>query len=207
MASIYNKKPKASYHKSSFDFQSIASSFDTSNITSEKELKIAINKLMKAIQEKTLEEMKSKLYEFIDEEVYSKHALGAEPQDSFYERTYDLLRDDIFEIERLYVKGDIIRGSIGINQRAVLTSKMAWQHSSPMKSDQKDSEGNYKAMFGDKLTVDAYVKIINNGVSAEHSIFGEIQPRPFWDEFLKWANENYARIFRENCRYAGIEGV
>jgi hypothetical protein len=47
------------------------------------------------------------------------------------------------------------------------------------------------------LDEEMYLNILEEGISSEHSAFGSIIPRPFWDEFLNYCDNNYYEIFEE----------
>lgn len=96
----------------------------------------------------------------------------------------------IWEITKPYIKSGVVRGSISPSNYSQLQHiSEEWIHSSPI---------------GRELNTYDYVNLINNGISDSHSAFGEIPSRPFWDEFLKWANKNYSSIFAKHCKNLGL---
>lgn len=167
------------------------------------EFEKGMNSILKEVQEATLKRMRTKLEEFITEEVYSKSvsentAFNAE--DSYnddeyveYERTYNLY--DIWNTERVYVSHGKIYGSIEP------TNYGALEHSS---FDSKIHQHVGYGKSGWSLTTKDYVHIINDGLKYSNSIFGRTPPRPFWDKFMEWANKNYNIIFKEECIKRGL---
>lgn len=150
--------------------------------TSVTELESSMYNLLREAQQATLEEMEDELYKFIERYVYNF------PEGSFYNRTEDLYY--IWEITKPYVKDGIVRGSIKPSNYSQLQHiSEEWVHSSPI---------------GRELNTYDYVNLINNGVKEENSTFGEIPARPFWDDFLMWANKNYSSIFAKHCKKLGI---
>lgn len=150
--------------------------------TSITDLENTMNGLLREAQQATLEEMEEELYKFIEEYVYSS------PESDWYNRTEDLFY--IWEITKPYVKSGVVRGSITPSNYSQLQHiNEEWIHSSPI---------------GRELNTYDYVNLINSGVSESHSAFGEILKKPFWDEFLKWANKNYSSIFAKHCKRLGL---
>lgn len=201
--SLYNQKITPSYHKTSFDFSAFSGVGGFS--TNEQELKRQINAVMRQAQTNTLNKMLDKLEQFIDEDVYDKHALG-NVDNPHYERTGELR--NLFHITKVYVSNGIVRGSIDIDYHAPFSHGTSdWVHES-VNQTRRNLTKKAQRIYGErtkiKLDKQAYVKLINNGVSSQHSLFGEIIPRPFWTNFLKWANDNYNFIFKLECKKLGI---
>ena len=139
---------------------------------------------MRDVQELTLAEMEAHLDELIDEYVYQEEA------GLIYERTNVLQK--MWEQTEPYVKGGDVRGNIVADNHTFTQyqNRSKWQNESKY----------YKHIF-----VDDFVNIINNGVSFNHSVFGEnIPARPFWDEFIKWSQLNYAKIFAKYSKQLGL---
>lgn len=153
------------------------------------ELERGITTILKQAQENTLERMIDELKRIIEEDVYNKPLdIGG----GDYQRTYDLY--DIWDIERVYASHGKIYGSIEPSKHDALShNRELYQHTSPPR---------YKGWS--ELTTKDYVHIINDGLDYSHSMFGVIPPRPFWDDFTKWAKENYPIIFSEECKKLGL---
>lgn len=154
---------------------------------------------IKMAQQMTLDDMEEKLYDFIEEEVYSKTAYDEDVHLMFerrynrpnlwhYSRTGSMY--NIWEQSKPYIRSGVVYGDIRpTNYNGMVYNKKELQHMSP---------------FGTKLTPQDYVKLINDGVSMEHSMLGQIQSRPFWDKFVQWSNENYRKIFAKHLAEMGI---
>jgi len=176
----------------------------------------SMRKTLKAIQTKVGYRLLDELLDFIFEEVYlsSLNGLG-NSQNEFYERTADLI--SIWDVVKVDARS---RASGGAEQQVYVSiqpinsgelthNTEKYQHISPHMDEYEEGEGkNKKTTYksrgantkGQRKPLDAYefAKLINDGIpSAEDSMFGVIRPRPYWDKFLKWANENYKRIFEE----------
>lgn len=166
--------------------QRISNKFGYSSFT---QLEDGLYDILKEVQRMTLDDLENKLYEFIEEEIYSKNVYAVDNDGWFYKRTGSMY--NIWEQTTPYIRYGVVYGDIRpTNYQGMVYNKDELQHMSP---------------FGTKLTPQDYVKLINDGVSMEHSIFGEISPRPFWDKFLKWANENYTKIFSNHLKEMGID--
>lgn len=132
-------------------------------------------------QSATIEEMLDKLMDLIDKYVYDT------PTSDWYERTGDL--KEIWEVTKPYIKGNIVRQTIEPSNVGALTLNAdLYQHASKY----------------DFLTPYQLVHIVNEGLGENHSMFGIIEERPFWDEFLKWSNKNYKKIFNKHLRNQGV---
>lgn len=136
------------------------------------------------------------LLSLIFEEVYLNSLNGrGETSNDFYERTVDLISiwDVVDVTARSRQKGGGSQQAYvsiqPVNDSGLTHDENAFQHSSPNGGD---------------LTAYDFAMIINNGLSDQNSMFGAIRPRPYWDKFLKWANENYQRIFEEECASLGL---
>ncbi|MBQ0112307.1 MAG: hypothetical protein KBT03_04170 [Bacteroidales bacterium] len=154
------------------------------------ELEKGISRILKQAEEETLKEMLDKLLDIIEENVYSVPATGSD-----YIRTRQLVArqyggDDSYFWDITDVKVNrkgMITG--GIEPSGNMLIRVPWTHTS---------------LVNDDLTVDGYLDIIENGLSAENSIFGQIYGRPFWEEFQKWCKRNYTKIFKKHCRKLGL---
>lgn len=50
--------------------------------------------------------------------------------------------------------------------------------------------------------------IINNGMSYQPPMnFPKMQPRPFWDDFLEWMENEFPKIFQAECKKYGVNMV
>lgn len=152
--------------------------------------RILKEKLIKA-QEDAIQVMLLKLDEFIREEVYNEIS----PEQ--YIRTFQVF--DMFDSIKSYVKGNTVYGAIGaagtkgFKDANLIHRKATWTHET-----QDESQDFYPPDAADMIT------IIDEGLSYNNSIFGEIPKRPFWSDFKKWCIDNYNDIFNDCCIKNGI---
>lgn len=159
------------------------------------------NNQLKSAEELTLAELYDVLMDIIDDYVYQ----GMMPHErknmysggfgiwtryshnASYQQTGDFKY--MWEVKNPYTRnrGEYIQtyGSVQINQGYRLTYDSAEaQHTSP------EFARNPR-----NLTLEGLADIINNGLSEYHSMFGYIEPRPYWDDFMDYVQKNYNRIF------------
>lgn len=147
--------------------------------------------LILQVQQETLDKMYEKLMEIIDRRVYNAY------QPVAYERTKEF-KTETFEISEPYIDGGVVRGNIKAKENfdtyITYEGSPFFQHQGYNSVSGSDYDKAYR------LTGMELAKIIDEGIDALHSMYGEIEARPFWDEFTKWAKSNYGRIFANIMR-------
>lgn len=150
-------------------------------------------------QRDTLKEMRKELLKKIQENVYDRS------ESAYYTRTHSLLDENNWGIERVYKKGNTIYGTIEPHQGTRYINEPATDSNrGRLLIHNTHNSGAWK---GGKLNFKSLLEIIENGLSEEHSMIGAIEPRPFWNSFLFWAQKNYSEIFRKNCIKYGVPVV
>lgn len=151
------------------------------------EIRQFLNDKTKKALELTLEELKEKLLEFIDEDIYDAY----DPE--FYERTEWLKQNGVIDYYITKMFGDQIYGGVRINlNQNYPVSFLDFQH------------GN---IYSGEFESDDFVKMLNGEIeSGIFNPFGfpSLIREPFLDDFKEWAEKNYARIFKEKCEELGI---
>lgn len=159
---------------------------------------------LEAVQELTMDKVLQELYFYIKKDVYGK----PESDNAFYNRTEVLLK--MFEMSNIYSRGGInggVYGGIETNSNIFAENQNPeeWQNQSNLDSEPP-------------ISATDFVNIINNGVKAEHSVFGERPATHFWDEFLEimytgvkgsGVGSEYKRLFIQTAKELGynlIEG-
>ena len=156
----------------------------------EEELKAGINEKSRQAMQKTLERMLDKLGDFIYEDVYMDYF------PSWYDRTYYLSEHyrEIFETYYWNNFGKGVGGAIRINDTNFESYPTNFIHGS----------GNWRT--GDvysALNLNSYLEIMNNpNVINPNNPFHFPSNRAmgkgqFWEDFKKWADENFTEIFKE----------
>lgn len=155
----------------------------------------------------TLNTMKKKLHQFIEEDVYnnvytSSNFAAREIYGSNYKyqskwggRTGTLLNDNSIEIYIYNAFGKGVGGGIRFNDAVY---------------DEKTNLRNF--IHGNKyfgmLAFSSYLEMLNNSRSMlvenpYHFPTGiELYRRPFWNDFREWVNYNYEKIFAANLKSA-----
>lgn len=163
---------------------------------------------LRQAQQLTLEEMRKHLIKIINKEVYDKTAFGNvidrengefDDEDYMeYDRTYSLRDVNMWKITKPYVKAGTVRGNIVADENYnLIRNSDTWQHASPKFVK---SKSDFRT-----LTVNEFISIIQNGIKAENSVFGEVQSRPFWNKFIKWSKKQYISIFQKKCKGLGLD--
>lgn len=154
----------------------------------ESELANAINEEIRKAMENTLNKMKEKLGEFIEEDVYSYDSKWYR-----YRRT-DFLRDNYERIFETYFWNDFgrgVKGGIRVHTDMYFPSYPEdFIHGS-------QTENNYNS-----LNLESYLEIMNNPDVIPSTRFNfptnfTMHKRPFWDDFLDWAKTHFREIFEE----------
>lgn len=125
----------------------------------------------------TLQEAYDKLIDFINEDVYSL------PESEWYERTQNLL--SAFYIKPPKRSGGLgiqVNGAIKYRESKITHNIEKFQHGSPG--------------FG-PLNADVFFGILNGDVK-QGSIFPEVEREPFFEDWVKWLNDNYESIYQKN---------
>lgn len=165
------------------------------------DLSNAVKLKLEAVQEMVLNEMYEHLLDIVDD--CEKQIKANRNQRNMYERSrvddrYHVpkrygkhLLKKIWEIENVNAKGGSVYGRINRDSEefAKAQNPFTWEYESPIYTH---------------IDVDDFINIIQNGVSEEHSCFGEQEPVPFWNEFKIWAQKNYGKIFDKWCRIYGL---
>ena len=154
------------------------------------ELSDTINNISREATKNTLDKMLDKLGEFIYDDVYNTY----EPK--WYNRT-EYLGDNYTNMWETYLWNNFgkgVGGAIKLKDDIYFpTNPTIFVHGS----------GNWRT--GDiysTLNLYSYLQIMNDPNSITESPFhfptnNIMQKRPFWDDFERWADENYTKIFEE----------
>lgn len=155
----------------------------------EKELKDGINQKARTAMQNTLDKMLDKLGDFIRDDVYTY-------QPDWYDRTY-YLEDNYRDIFETYFWNDFgkrLGGAIRVIKTSFPVYPTEFIH------------GSGYWITGDVysvLTLNSYLEIMNNpDVISSNNPFNfptndTMNKGQFWDDFLKWADKNFIRIFEE----------
>ena len=154
------------------------------------ELEAGINIISREAMEKTLEKMLDKLGEFIDEDVYGTYF------PYWYDRSYYLTEHykDIFETYFWNNFGKGIGGGIRIKNTTFTSNPLEFHHG----SGNKNTGDVYS-----QLDLPSYLEIMNNPSVINpdnpfHFPSNNIMRKgQFWDDFVKWADDNFSKIFKE----------
>lgn len=155
------------------------------------EIKKYLNSRTQKALEETLKKMEQQLRDEIFTDVYD--AWDAE----FYntKRTYWLVRQGVEHYIKTFY-GDRLAGGVRINIH---------------KSFPVDLE-NYRHgnVYTGKFEPQSFIEMLNNKANEGYAWYNAwhfpvLTRRPFWKEFVKWASENYATIFKEKCEELGID--
>lgn len=131
---------------------------------------------MKAMKD-TLEECLEKLYEIIEEDIYSL------PESEWYERTKNLL--NAFYLQEPKRSGGIgrqIYGYIKYKPRAIKSNPKKYQHGSPTHG---------------KLDGWTFLSIMNNEYP-QGDMFPHVDREPMLDDFWEWLDKHYNEIYQKN---------
>ena len=143
-----------------------------------------------AAQELTIQRLIDEILypEFIQKRIYDRD------ESPYYDRTFVLL--DIFQAVNVYHRGNDIFGGIETSSESFMAKQNAdkWQNQSKLDSEPP-------------ISATDFVNIINNGVSDEHSVFGEQPPTRFWEDFINYVSMGeYRKIFYEELKkLTGVE--
>lgn len=150
------------------------------------QIKEHLNSETKEALKLTLEQMKIKLKDIIQTNVYDVY----EPE--FYERTGWILEEGVVDYYLMTMMGNKIYGGIRINDTNYPVNLEKFQH------------GNvYTGTFYSNVFVEMLNGEVESGIINPFN-FPSIIRKPFWDEFLEWADENIETIFKQNCEKLGI---
>ena len=161
----------------------------------EEELKDGINEKARIAMQNTLNKMLDMLGEFIRDDVYYSYS------PIWYDRTYYLENNyrDMFETYFWNDFGKRLGGAIRVVKTLFPTHPTAFIHGS----------GNWKTNdIYSVLTLNSYLEIMNNPnlISSQnpfHFPTNDIMNKgQFWSDFLKWADENFIKIFKEEFENA-----
>lgn len=156
------------------------------------DLSTELNSISRDVQEKTLDELLVVLNEIIREYIYNgKTSFNGEglvreyysdgSSDSSYYPTGELLK--MFKVQKIYTKK---RGDVNQTYGSIVADGGVLSHD----KDRFIHDSNY----GYSLDPNQLVRILNEGTT--DGIFGALAPRPFWDDFLDYANKEYSNIFK-----------
>ena len=162
------------------------------------EIEQYLNKETQVALEETLMAMIPKLRFFIDEDVYYAY------HPTFYKRTRWLKRrEDVIEhyISNLQNK---IRGGIRIvaSRLDAVSDREKFQHGASYRT--KSGKLNTYSV----LSAENFLEILNDeDFDCLFNPFGlpSLQRSSFWKDFLEWAKDHYAEIFKEKCRKHKID--
>ena len=157
------------------------------------ELYNAVKEQCRLAMEDTVEECLTQLGHFIKEDVYSNQPSNPETKKM---RTKWLLRfyKDIFEVKIYNAFGQ----GLGMSIKPDLGEEVP---SAPTKFQHGSAFGNveYSTIYNMK----SYLEMLNDpnfiakaGDNPFHFPW-QVDREPFWDDFKKWCNENFTRIFGE----------
>lgn len=156
-------------------------------------LKNELSDEIKIAHKITVDRLMDELHRIEEEEVYNKPALFY-TNSNWKSSAFNSGGYALYEYDRTYDLYDVIGVSkIGTNQyQTVAEIKpilgtlthdwMEYQHDNP---------------YSYPIDEEMYLNIIEGGIEPKKSMFGRIMPRPFFDEFLKYCDENYDKIFAE----------
>lgn len=150
--------------------------------SNEQQLNLAISKTLVNIVNEVTEIFLNQLEQIIDNVVYSYSATWEYRTGQF---------KDSWEKTRAELIGNVAQATIYDNSSKMTTVNELWIHGNPWSS----------------LTGNAMASIIENGLSTSNFNFPAIEPRPFWSEFEKWADQNFERIFVQSCKRYGLNIV
>ena len=129
-----------------------------------------------------------KLLEYIDRDVYEYNATWLNGNTNDEGRTYEFGDKDTWVVGKL---------KSGFYDQVYIAMNPSNLH--------------YYEPFGhnhitmEKNIAEALPEIINNGLSESHMNFPAIRRRPFWDDFIKWFEKDFGKIFVQECRKNGID--
>ena len=156
----------------------------------ENDLSNAMNDISREATKNTLQKMLDKLGYFIEKDIYNAY------QPKWYNRTR-YLEDDYIDMWETYLWnnfGNGVSGAMRLKEDIFFpTDPPIFVHGS----------GNWKT--GDvysTLTLDSYLQIMNNPNAIVETPFHfptnkTMHKKPFWDDFEKWADKNYTKIFKK----------
>lgn len=129
------------------------------------------NLMIKTALNNTIDRIFDKLQDFISKEVYSNNQ-------TWYARTWEV-RDKWDKI-KAEIKGNFIEGEIYFTDNISHSGSPLWQHG----MSEIDGDTLLKVLIGD----------YNTGNVAN---FNNPNPRDFWNPFIKWVDQNFDSIFKE----------
>lgn len=162
-------------------------------IKDSKELQLYLTKDLKEVQREYGEKMLKKLKEIEKEYVYDKQAIalyqGYATDDTdgtpqwdrgfwMYDRT-----EDLYNLFKMTFKGS--------NQYRSIMSIIPVESMLSHCWEEFQHDSNLKK--GGELSAEGYLDIIEHGLPERKSMFGRIEPRPFWEEFLNEMDESIAK--------------
>lgn len=145
---------------------------------------VFMTKAVKAF-ENTLKVLMKELDNYIQEDVYTYNATWTNGYDGEDGRTYGFLNTWINT--PVVINGSTISSTIMQDGKSLIHD--TWQHGNPW-SD---------------LSAESLAEIINKGLRASHFNFPAIESRPYWDDFLKYVNENYENILKQELVKLGVK--
>ena len=171
------------------------------------EIDVELTKASRVALDNTLEDMKEKLHEIIEEDVYNNvhttsnaHARDVFGKNYKYQskwggRTGSLLDNRTIETYIYNAFGKGVGGGIRLND-------VAYDENTNLKSFQHGNK-----YFGE-LAFTSYIEMLND--SRRHLVENpyhfptgnELYRRSFWADFRQWANFNYSKIYESYLRLA-----
>lgn len=158
----------------------------------------AVRETVEVVMDEVYERFLNHLFEIIERDVY----LAYEPE--FYERTYDLMNPQNWEIKK-WKYGDQIKREIYFKGQN-LTSPSDGDAHNPMywiHGHGESSNGNVKRS---PLDAQTFLEILNNERPQGDNGFGFAHPKrkPFWDDFEKYCDDYYTRLMRNALQRHGF---
>lgn len=145
----------------------------------------------------TMEDLLDLLHQEIQGRVYD-----AVPEGKWYQRTYALLDNDIFKIDKPYYHGGAYGGIYG----KIETDPSVFSKYQPP-ADKNDWQSLWQhrsnSKYESSLSLDEFIEIMNDGTNDIMFGFGRPETR-FWDIFLFLAEKNYGKLFYANCKKVGL---
>lgn len=128
----------------------------------------------------TLEECLEKLYDIIEEDIYSV------PESDWYERTENLKNNAFYIVDpkRSGGLGRQIHGYIKFRDKAIKSNIEKFQHGSPN---------------GGPLDGYTFLSILNNEYK-QGTMFPEVSRKGFLDDWWEWLDSNYYEIYEKNLQ-------
>lgn len=143
--------------------------------------------LIRPALENTYDRLFEKLQEYIEEDIYNNAKIYSEGEGEWYAQEVGQSREMLQAFEwNVYKYAGEYKGKIEFQPNAITHD--GWQHGNPLR----------------ELAPTTFLKILNNETpQGDCCNFPFVDRRPFWDDFVEYANKHLQDIFNEEVLKLG----